>query len=181
MQQTTQITIEHRVVTSNKTYEQVIIDLERQLGQQADWTVLQQVIQTKRTFEQIIQLIEQQLGTSGFTIFSKIEPGTLLTLSGKPTRATQYALGNPLLAIQMIEHAPEIALYAPLRVAVYENRAGNAVIAYESFASQLAQYPYPEIVPVAHLVEQKLEALVAAATGGEQKTSSDMSSIESKK
>jgi pimeloyl-ACP methyl ester carboxylesterase len=41
---------------------------------------------------------------------SKIEPGALLTLSGKPTRAAQYAIGNPLLAIQMIEHAPEVAL-----------------------------------------------------------------------
>jgi uncharacterized protein (DUF302 family) len=173
MRQTTQITIEHRVVTSNKSYEQVTEELEGQLGQQADWAALQQVIKTTSTFEQAIQLIEQQLGTSGFTLLSKIEPGGLLALSGKSTRATQYALGNPLLAIQMIEHAPEAVLYAPLRLAVYENRAGNAVIAYEGFASQLAQYPSPEIAPVAHLVEQKLETLVAEVTGDEQKISSD--------
>ena len=174
MQQTTQITIEHRVVPSYKLYEQVIAELEERLGKQADWAALQQMIQTNGTFEQAIQLIEQQLGTSGFTIFSKIEPGALLTLSGTPTRTTQYALGNPLLAIQMIKHAPEAALYAPLRLAVYENRAGNAVIAYEGFTSQLAQYPFPEMVPVAHLVEQKLEALVAEVTGGGQKISSDI-------
>jgi len=105
---------------------------------------------------------------------SKIEPGALLRLSGKPTRATQYAIGNPLLAIQMIEHAPEAALYAPLRLAVYENRAGKAVVAYERFTSQLAQYPNPEIAPVAQLVEQKLEELVAEATGGGQEIHSDI-------
>jgi hypothetical protein len=60
---------------------------------------------------------------------------------------------------------PEAALYAPLRLVVYENRAGKAVAAYERFTSQLAQYPHPEIAPVAQLVEQKLEELVAKAGG----------------
>ena len=64
----------------------------------------------------------------------------------------------------MIEHAPEAALYAPLRLAVYENHAGKASVAYERFTSQLAQYPYPEIASVAQLVDQKLEDLVAQAT-----------------
>jgi len=162
MKQTTQITIEHLVVTSDRSYDQVIEALEAKLGQQADWENMSRALITEHaTFEQAISLIEQQLGTSGFTILSKIEPGVLLTLAGKPTRATQYAAGNPLLAIQMIEHAPEVALYAPLRLVVYENRAGKAAVAYESFTSQLAQYPHPEIAVVAQLVEQKLEALVA--------------------
>ncbi len=67
----------------------------------------------------------------------------------------------------MIGHAPEIALYAPLRLVVYEDQAGKAFIAYECLSSQLAQYPNPEIAPVAQLVEEKLEALVAevAAVG----------------
>ena len=44
--------------------------------------------------------------------------------------------------------------------------AGKAFVAYERFTSQLAQYPNPEIAQVAQLVEQKLEELVAKATGG---------------
>jgi uncharacterized protein (DUF302 family) len=169
MRQTTRLTIEHIVVTSNRSYEQAIAALEAQLGQRADWEELQQTLTTYGTFEQALQLIEPQIGTSGFTIFSKLDPGNLLTLAGKPTRALQYALGNPLLANQMIEHAPEAALYAPLRLVVYENRAGKAVVAYERFTSQLAQYPQPEIAAVAQLVEQKLEALVAEATGSSHK------------
>ena len=171
MKQTTRITIEHIVVTSDRSYDQVIEALEAQLGPRADWeNSARALITPNATFEQAFQIVEQQLGTSGFTILSKIEPGALLRLSGKPTRAAQYAIGNPLLAIQMIEHAKGTALYAPLRLAVYENRAGKAVVAYERFTSQLAQYPNPEIAPVAELVEQKLEALVAQATGGGQET-----------
>ncbi len=175
MRQTTQITIEHIVVVSDRSYERVIEALEAQLGPRADWEKIARALNTPTTsWEEAHQIIEQQLGTSGFTILSKIEPGALLRLSGKPTRATQYAIGNPLLAIQMIEHAPEAALYAPLRLVVYENRAGKAVVAYERFTSQLAQYPNPEIAPVAQLVEQKLEELVAEATGGGQEIHSDI-------
>jgi len=36
------------------------------------------------------------------------------------------------------------------------------------------QYPNPEIAPVAQLVEQKLEELVAEATGGGQEIHSDI-------
>ncbi len=165
MKQITRIPVEHVVVTSDRSYEQVVAALEAQLGQRADWDELQQMMTTYGTFAQALQLIEPQIGTSGFTIFSKLDPGNLLTLEGKPTRALQYALGNPLLANQMIEHAPEIALYAPLRLVVYENRAGNAVVAYERFTSQLAQYPQPEIAAVAQMVEQKLEEMIAEATG----------------
>ncbi len=90
MRQTTQITIEHMVVASDRSYEQVIEALEAQLGLRADWENSARALLTAHAFwEQAVQIVEQQLGTSGFTILSKIEPGALLTLSGKPARATQ--------------------------------------------------------------------------------------------
>jgi hypothetical protein len=105
MRQTTQITIEHMVVASDRSYEQVIEALEAQLGLRADWeNSARALITPNASWEQAVQIVEQQLGTSGFTILSKIEPGALLRLSGKPTRATQYAIGNPLLAIPTKPH-----------------------------------------------------------------------------
>jgi hypothetical protein len=117
MRQTTQITIEHSVVASDRTYEQVIEAFEAQLGLRADWENIARALLTAHaSWEQAVQIVEQQLGTSGFTILSKIEPGALLTLSGKPTRAAQYAIGNPRLPIQLIEQAKDTAFYAPLRL-----------------------------------------------------------------
>jgi len=166
---TTHITIEHRVVAAGRSYEQVIQALEAQLGPQPDLDKLQQALRTTNpSWEQIVQSLEQLPGTSGFILFSTFDLGALLTVGGKHTRAVQYVIGNPLLAIQMVEYAPEAALYAPFRLVVYEDRAGTAFVAYERFTSQLAQYPNPEIAPVARLVEQKLEALVAEATGAGQ-------------
>ena len=70
-----------------------------------------------------------QLGTSELTILRKIEPGALLRLAGKPTPAAQYAIGNPLLAIQMIEQAKDTAFYAPLRLALLAELKASAALA----------------------------------------------------
>ena len=168
MRQSTRIAVEHVVVSSNRSYEQVKASLESRTGALGNMDEFAERLgASKASWEQVKQAIEQRLGSSGFSVFSKVEQGQLLSFAGKPRRVIQYAVGNPLLAIQMIEHVPEVALYAPLRLAVYEGEGGTTFIAYDRFSSLLCQYHRPEIAAVAQLVEEKLEALVAEATGGE--------------
>ena len=63
MRQTTQITIEHIVVASDRSYEQVIEALEAQLGLRADWDkIARELITTNASWEQVTQAIEKQLG-----------------------------------------------------------------------------------------------------------------------
>jgi haloalkane dehalogenase len=171
MIQTTSITIEHSVVTSNRSYEQVIESLEARLGMAGNTDeFVRQLAAVNASWERVTQAIEKQLGTSGFTIFSKINHGDLLSLAGKPRRVSQYAIGNALLALQMVEHLPEVALYAPLRLVVYEEDGGRTVVAYDRFSSLLLPYQHAEITPIVQLVEQKLEALVAEVMGeGQEK------------
>ena len=168
MRQTTHIAIEHIVVSSKRSYDQVKTTLEAQMGFLGNTDELgRQMAGVQTCWEQIALAIEKRLGTSGFTIFSMVEQGQLLSLAGKPRRVVQYAVGNPLPAIQMIEHVLEVALYAPLRLAVYEGQQGATFVAYDSFSSLLSQYHRPGIAAVAQLVEQKLESLVGEATGSE--------------
>src|SRR5260370_8013715 len=95
---TTHITIEHSIVASDRSYEQVTESLEAQLGLRADWDkITRALITTNASWEQAVQTVEQQLGTSGFTIFSKIEQGALLTLTGKPTQPPHSPIRNHLL------------------------------------------------------------------------------------
>jgi uncharacterized protein (DUF302 family) len=168
MRQTNHISVEHVVVSSNRSYEQVKASFESRmsmLGNTEEFA--RQVSETHASWEQVKQAIEKRMGSSGFSIFGRVEQGQLLSLAGKPRKVVQYAIGNPLLAIQMIEHVPEVALYAPLRVAVYEGEQGATFVAYDRFSSLLSQYHRPEIFSVAQVVEKKLEALVAEATGTE--------------
>ena len=91
-------------------------------------------------------------------------------MAGKPRRVSQYSIGNPLLAIRMVQHEPAIAFYAPFRLAVFEDGEGKCVVAYDRFTSALARYQHPEITSTAKAVEQKLEALVAELTGETQRS-----------
>jgi haloalkane dehalogenase len=171
MKQTISVTIEHSVVASNRSYEQVIEALEARLGVARNTDeFVRQLAAVNASWEQVRQEIEKQLGTSGFTIFSKINHGDLLSLAGKPRRVGQYAIGNALLALQMIEHLPEGAYNALLRLVVYEEDGGRTVVAYDRFSSLLLPYQHAEITSIAQLVEQKLEALVAEVTGEGQET-----------
>ena len=114
---------------------------------------------THDSLNEVTKVVEKRLGSSGFSIFCRVEQGQLLALLGNPRKAIQYAVGNPLLAIQIIAHVPEVALYAPFRLTVYESAQEKTFVAYDRFSSLLAQYQHPEIERIARLVEQKLEAL----------------------
>ena len=168
MESTQHVTIEHVVIASNQPYEVVLKALESRLGSMDDWKGIAQKIQSLvsegASWEQVAEEIEAHIGTSGLALFNRVEHTPLLTLAGKTSRAVQYTAGNPLLAIQMTRLRPEAALYAPLRFVVYEDEKGQTFVAYDNFVSLLAQYQSDEIIQVARIVEQKLEALLVEVT-----------------
>jgi uncharacterized protein (DUF302 family) len=163
-----QTTIEHIEVGCNRSYDQVTASLQERLGSFADPSKLRSQVAAGASWDQIAKAIEGMLGSSGLCVFHKVEHGDLLSLQvGRPQRVSQYAIGNPLLAIRMIQHEPGVALYAPLRLAVYEDGEGKCVVACDQFTSLLARYPHPEIAATAKLVEEKVDALIAEITGEE--------------
>jgi uncharacterized protein (DUF302 family) len=159
---------EHVLIASKQPYDTVLEALESRLGSAEGWREaarrVQALVATQASWEQISEVIESALGTSGFTLFNTVEHTPLLTLSGKASRAIQYTVGKPLLAIQMSKLQPEAALYAPLRFVVYEDEAGHKGVAYDHFISLLARYQREEITRVARVVEQKLEKLLTEVT-----------------
>src|SRR6266568_4226838 len=89
MRQTISITIEHIVVASNWSYDQVKESLEAQLSGALNIDELvQPLAAVKASWEQVTQAIEKRLGTSGFSLFSKVDHGVLLSLAGKLRRVT---------------------------------------------------------------------------------------------
>jgi uncharacterized protein (DUF302 family) len=170
MTNTAQTTIEHIEVASNRSYDQVTESLQERLGAFGESDRLRAQLRPGTSWAQIEKVIEGMMGSSGLAIFHKVEHGDLLSVAGTPRRVSQYSIGNPLLAIRMVQHEPAIAFYAPFRLAVYENGEGKCVVAYDRFTSALARYQHPEITSTAKVVEQKLEALVAEITGEHQQS-----------
>ena len=46
-------------------------------------------------------------------------------ITHQPRKELQYEIGNPLIATRMMQHQLPAALYAPFRVLLYENEAGD--------------------------------------------------------
>ena len=116
MIKTTQTTIEHIELVCSRSYDQVTASLQDRLGSFPDPAKFRSQLPAGASWAQIEKTIEGMLGSSGLSIFHKVEHGDLLSLlAGRPRRVSQYAIGNPLLAIRMIQYEPGAALYAPLR------------------------------------------------------------------
>jgi uncharacterized protein (DUF302 family) len=158
---TARISVDHLRLTTDKPFEDVTQAFERQLGR-FDPDVYK-ALAGSGDAEAAGAKIEAMAGPSGFMLFATHNHGALLRLAGQKRKAVQYVVGNPLFALQMTRHDIRASLYAPLRVLVYENDAGKTCVEYDRPSSLFGQFGDDRISPTAAMLDNKLEALVAAA------------------
>jgi uncharacterized protein (DUF302 family) len=155
--------VDHVRVATDKPFEEVAQAFERQLGR-FDPEVYK-ALAASGDAEGVRAKIEAMSGPSGFMLFGTNNHGALLRLAGQKRKAVQYVVGNPLFALQMTQHDIRASLYAPLRVLLYEDADGKTCLEYDRPSSLFGQFGDERITPTATMLDRKLEALVAAATG----------------
>ena len=96
-------------------------------------------------------------------IFLVLDHGAALNMVGARRNAKQYLIGNPLTAIQMSQHDIRAALYAPLRVLVYEQGPGRTRVEYDQPSSLFGQFGREDVTSVALTLDAKLERVLAQA------------------
>ncbi len=79
---------------------------------------------SQAAWSEVEAAITQQLGPSGFLAVSRVDQGSLMSLRGMALHATQYLVGNPLIAIEVISSVRKGSLFAPFQVAIYEDQSG---------------------------------------------------------
>ncbi len=97
------------------------------------------------------------------SIFGSRDHGALLRVSAQSRKALQYDIGNPLTATRMTQHQLPAALYAPLRVVLYENDAGRAVFEYDRPSSFFGQFEDERVTAVARELDASLERILVNA------------------
>jgi uncharacterized protein (DUF302 family) len=154
-------TVDHVCLTVDKAFEKFKSSLEQQLGlfDPVAYTDLEaggdpHVARAR---------LESMVGPSGFMLFRMSNHGLVLRLVGKPTKAIQYLLGNPLFAVEMTRYAIGAALYAPLRLLIYEPEEGKTSVEYDLPSSLFGQFGDENVDRMAESLDRKLEALVASA------------------
>src|SRR5262249_54279504 len=103
------------------------------------------------------------VGPSGFMLFQSSNHGALLRLAGQTKKAVQCIVGHPLFAFQMTRHDIRAALYASLRVLLYEDEEGKTSVEYDRPSSLFGQFGNANVTEVATMLDRKLEQLVAEA------------------
>ena len=101
----------------------------------------------------------------GLSIFEERDHGSLLEIWGRRRNAVQYEIGNPLTASKMTRHRLAAALYAPLRVVLFEDEQGRGVFEYDKPSSFFGQYGDERVTEVGRYLDATLEAVLRKAAG----------------
>ena len=96
-------------------------------------------------------------------VFLKRDHGALVQVTGRPAKALQYEIGNPLTAMRVTRRQLSAALYAPLRVVLYENAAGGATFEYDRPSTLFGQFGDEALTAVGREVDAELEATLRRA------------------
>jgi hypothetical protein len=94
-----------------------------------------------------------------FLLYWKLDLGPLMSLAGNTRRATEYLMGNHVIAETMYRHNPAVALYVPLRIAIYES-GEETRFSIEQPSANLASLGRNEIAVVGVDLDRKLAKLL---------------------
>jgi len=153
------IQAEHVAIEATKPYEAVKAALEALVPP------LDPAISEALRRGDIVRANEALYRGPELAIFSARDHGGLLRTAGLVRKTVQYEIGNPLTATEMTRHQLPAALYAPLRVLLYENEAGRAVFEYDRPSSLFGQFGDERVTAVGRELDAKLESVLVKAAG----------------
>ena len=96
------------------------------------------------------------------SIFLARKHGALLQIAGGKRNAVQYEIGITLTA-RMTRHQLPAALYAPLRVVLFEDEQGRGVFEYDMPSSFFGQFGDERVTEVGRYLDAALEAALRNA------------------
>jgi uncharacterized protein (DUF302 family) len=97
------------------------------------------------------------------SIFLARDHGALLQIDGAKKNAVQYEIGNPLTASTMTRYRLPAALYAPLRVVLYEDEQGRGIFEYDKPSSLFGQFGDERVTDVGRYLDATLETALRHA------------------
>lgn len=78
-------------------------------------------------------------------------------------KTLQYEIGNPITAAAMTQYRSDAALYAPLRIVLYENNAGGSTFEYDKPSTLFGQFGDERVTKVGHELDAEIEKVLLDA------------------
>ena len=152
-----EVKVQHRSLLIERGYEEFTGRLEQILGR---------FVASKLnglTPDAAKEALKSMEGEQGLMIIQIIDHGADLLMVGQRRKAKQYLIGNPLLAIQVNRYDIRAALYAPLRVLVFESEPGRTVVEFDQPSTLFGQFGRNEVTAGAVESDGKLDRIIAKA------------------
>jgi hypothetical protein len=153
------VQVEHVTIEATKSFEDVRAAFEG-LVPPLDTSILAML--QKGEIDSAREALERLPELSVFTVRNH---GEVLRVVGPARKAVQYEIGNPLTATRMTRYRLPASLYAPLRVALYENEAGRAVFEYDQPSTLFRQFGDERVTAVGRELDAQLKAVLLGAVG----------------
>jgi hypothetical protein len=130
-------------------YEQLVpvVDLPR-FGQLATW-------------DAVVELAEIN-APHGFMIYWKTDVTAIMAASPSGWKATEYLMGNHVIAERMFRHDPGVMLHAPLRSEIYADEVGDTQFLVDQPSTHFGSYASTEIAEVGRQLDHLVADLIVA-------------------
>lgn len=147
---------------SQKSYDQVLASLLEEIGDAP--VELASLVQDHITWEGFRDEAEKLAGPSGFMQFALIDHGGWMAKAGPFRRSARIILGNPVLAITMLEHDLSAGLFAPVEALLIETGTDNCTLLYVKPSSAMVVEPNEELLKAAQNLDDKFFQLASKVT-----------------
>src|SRR5215471_1477776 len=151
------IAVEHVKISSERSFTEVRRKLEDTLPK-----LDASIAEVLRSGDQK-RATEYEANGPKLSIFEERDHGSLLQAFGRRRNALQYEIGNPVTASKMTRYQLPAALYAPLRVVLFEDEQGKGVFEYDKPSSFFGQYGDERVTEVGRYLDVALEAALREA------------------
>ncbi len=162
---TTAIPGEHVDLVSTKPFDQTVEDLTAELGK-AGTEKLMDRLAAADSWDAYAEDCADFAGRSNLIEVAFLNWGKVLTLAGTAMKAKLFVVGNPVTAHKLLAAGgPEVGLYLPTKIYVFEGSDGAVHVSYDKFAPVMAPFGKEALDKVAGVIDSVLAGLAAAAVG----------------
>ena len=151
------ISVEHIRISSERSFAEVRQRLEDTLP-----TLDATIVEVLSSGDQK-RATDYEVNGPKLSIFEQRDHGALLQIVGRKRNAFQYEIGNPLTASKMTRYKLAAALYAPLRVVLFQDERGNGVFEYDKPSSIFGQFGDDRVTEVGRDLDIELETALRRA------------------
>ena len=158
---TAPVVMDHVTIETSKSYQMVTSQLN---GEVKRFDESYRTLLNDNKIDELRAKLIQGLEPDGFMIHFVAEQGDLSALDGSRRQGNVYYLGNVIAAAQLTKVNFSAALYAPLRLNVYENAHGGTTFEYDKPSTQFGQFHNAEIDKIAHILDDHMLRLITKVT-----------------